>query len=807
MKKIGLVFLFLFILSANALATDYYVKTGGSNASDGLTWGTAKATISAAMLLVNGSDNVHVAAGTYNERVTFHASNSNQLLGGYPAAGGGTRAPWTNQTIISGSSLTGSVVSIPQDGSTNRGFNGIVIDGFTIRNGTKSGFACAGIESYTVGLTIKDCIVENNTSTGSGWVGGIYVIGLLNEYSSRLLKIESCIIRNNTGPGTGGILIDAIAPFQFQLINSLIYGNNSSATGSPWQYGVGGVAIGTGSQYMATPPNNPKIINCTIANNTAAHTTKKVGGLGVNLEYGETVTIANSIIWQPGTGVDDIYAYNGETIALSYSDVEDAGDTGTGVIHSNPSFVSGSDYRLNAGSPCIDTGSNSVSGIPSTDLLGNPRIADGDSNGTATVDMGAYEKTGPADTTPPTGSVVINSGNSFTSTTSVTLTLSATDPSGVTHMCISNTNSCSSWETNAASKPWTLAGGDGTKTVYVWFRDGLGNENSTPFSDTIILDTISPVGSIVINGGAGSTNTTSVTLTLSFTDASTVDMRFSDDGSSWSGWEAFAVTKAWDLTSGNGMKTVYVEYRDMAGNLSGSLTDTILLTSRLVDFDGDGATDVAIYEASTGTWYINRSSGVGDYIVGWGGPGYTPVPGDYDGDGETDIAVYEVTTGAWYIKPSSGAADYAVGWGGTGYTPVPGDYDGDGITDIAVYEASTGAWYINPSSGVADYAVGWGGTGYTPVPGDYDGDGKTDIAVYEASTSAWYINPSSGAADYVVGWGGTGYTPVPGDYDGDGITDIAVYQASTGVWYIDPSSGAADYIVGFGGPGWLPVTR
>jgi len=148
---------------------------------------------------------------------------------------------------------------------------------------------------------------------------------------------------------------------------------------------------------MASPPNNPKIINCTIANNTAAHPTKKVGGIGVNLDVGETVTIANSIIWHPGAGVDDIYAYNLETISISYSDVRDPadpGEGGTGVIHSDPSFVSGSDYHLNAGSPCIDTGSNSVSGIPSTDLEGNPRIAEG------TVDMGAYEFSTPAGPSP-----------------------------------------------------------------------------------------------------------------------------------------------------------------------------------------------------------------------------------------------------------------------------------------------------------------------------------------------------------------------------------------------------------------------
>ena len=181
---------------------------------------------------------------------------------------------------------------------------------------------------------------------------------------------------------------------------------------------------------------------------------------------------------------------------------------------------------------------------------------------------------------------------------------------------------------------------------------------------------------------------------------------------------------------------------------------------------------------------------------------------DFDGDKKTDISIYQSNTGAWYISPSSGSPAYGVGWGGTGFTFVPGDYDGDGKTDIAVYQTSTGAWYIQPSSGAAAYVVGWGGTGYTPIPGEYDGDGKTDIAVYQTSTGAWYIQPSSGAPAYVVGWGGTGYTPIPGDYDQDGIADIAVYQGSTGAWYVKPSSGAPAYGVGWGGGvSDLPVTE
>ena len=49
------------------------------------------------------------------------------------------------------------------------------------------------------------------------------------------------------------------------------------------------------------------------------------------------------------------------------------------------------DYRLLPGSPAIDAGNNAAPQIPAADLDGNPRIADGNGDGTARIDMGAYE--------------------------------------------------------------------------------------------------------------------------------------------------------------------------------------------------------------------------------------------------------------------------------------------------------------------------------------------------------------------------------------------------------------------------------
>jgi len=54
-------------------------------------------------------------------------------------------------------------------------------------------------------------------------------------------------------------------------------------------------------------------------------------------------------------------------------------------------------------------------------------------------------------------------------------------------------------------------------------------------------------------------------------------MQFSNDGVSWSGEENSATSKTWTLTTGEGLKTVYVQYKDNAGNWSASVSDTIIM--------------------------------------------------------------------------------------------------------------------------------------------------------------------------------------------------------------------------------------
>lgn len=107
---------------------------------------------------------------------------------------------------------------------------------------------------------------------------------------------------------------------------------------------------------------------------------------------------------------------------------------------------------------------------------------------------------------PPTGgSVVINGGTTtYTKSTTVTLTISATDASLPMQMCVSNSNTCTAWTAFAATKTWVLPATNGEKTVNVWFRDKYLNTTPMPVSASITLDTIRPTaGKIVLTQMAG----------------------------------------------------------------------------------------------------------------------------------------------------------------------------------------------------------------------------------------------------------------------------------------------------------------
>lgn len=222
------------------------------------------------------------------------------------------------------------------------------------------------------------------------------------------------------------------------------------------------------------------------------------------------------------------------------------------------------------------------------------------------------------------------------------------------------------------------------------------------------------------------------------------------------------------------------------------------------DYDGDGRTDIAVWRQPEGSWYIIRST-AGGFSQNWGSGNDRPVPADYDGDSKADVAVFRSSEGNWYIRNSSNGTGTVRGWGMAGDKPVPADYDGDGKADIAIFRASEGNWYVIRSSNNTVLMRGWGESTDKPVLGDYDGDGKTDFAVWRPSTGNWYIILSFSGAASVRSWGVSSDVPVPGDYDGDGKTDVAIWRGSEGNWYIINSATNAGVVQNLGSSNSKPV--
>ncbi len=95
---------------------------------------------------------------------------------------------------------------------------------------------------------------------------------------------------------------------------------------------------------------------------------------------------------------------------------------------------------------------------------------------------------------------------------------------------------------------------------------------------TYEFDSTGPQGYIAINNDSEGTNNSSVSLALSASDSQSGvnKMRFSNNNSSYSDWESYSTSKSWNITDGDGTKTVYVQYIDKAGNTS-KYSDQIIL--------------------------------------------------------------------------------------------------------------------------------------------------------------------------------------------------------------------------------------
>jgi hypothetical protein len=191
---------------------------------------------------------------------------------------------------------------------------------------------------------------------------------------------------------------------------------------------------------------------------------------------------------------------------------------------------------------------------------------------------------GPAvvDTTPPTGTININSGATYTKVVGVTLNLSASDSGGVTQMRFSTTSASSGFGsalTYATSYSYNLPTPDGAKTVWVQYKDTAGNWSSTAISKSITLDTAAPTtGSNVV---AGQTYNGNQTFTLSPADATSgiASNWYKLDSGAWTSGTSIAVIAP---ATGTVSHTIQWYSIDNAGNTQTTQSRTFTMAPTAV---------------------------------------------------------------------------------------------------------------------------------------------------------------------------------------------------------------------------------
>lgn len=337
-----------------------FVKANAPPGGDGLTWAGAHNDLHHALTnsAARYDQEVWVAAGTYRPHTGFPADRGRSFAASVMYGGfAGTemrrdqRDPAAHETVLSGD------IGVAGNNGDNSqrivtGGNGALIDGFTIRDGNGldgvlGTFSGTGI-AFGGNATVRNSQFINNRGVGGAaiWIGGTGIV-------------ERCVFRDNVSTlGAGALYLERPG----RVESSLFEGNQSDNGGAIFA------------------ENGGELVHCTIVNN---HATLNGGGV-----WGGALMI-NCILWGNSA------AFGGHQIfgaGPSIVCIVQGGWPGSNLPVPSPGFADAAagDFRLLSTSPAVDAGwaTPLFAGI---DAAGNARLLDGNGDGQALPDIGAYE--------------------------------------------------------------------------------------------------------------------------------------------------------------------------------------------------------------------------------------------------------------------------------------------------------------------------------------------------------------------------------------------------------------------------------
>ena len=480
------------------------------------------------------NDTINMAAGTYPTNDTQIDKPLTVVGAGQGStfldAGSTSRVLYiTGATTISDLTIRNGRINVTSGGLFDMSGGGIFSSSsLTLRNTTLSNNSVTGSGGgifHLGNLTVEDSQIVDNSADGNG--GAIY------SYSSGTLTVSRTLIEGNQSDNAGGA-IDVARPttltdvtlrgnsagtfggalnvFQTLQMDRVTVEGNTADTGAAIFAQFGAISMTNSTVSGNTAGNNYGgiaafgAVNVEVRNSTIAYNDRaNSAGVGFNglVSSGATVTVVSSIIANNSekncTGTNANWTSQGYNLS---SDTTCAFVQASDLQPIDPLFAPLANYggatpthALLPGSPAIDTGSNGQ--CPATDQRLVNRPFDGDGNGVAVCDRGAFEARGQIVISDRT----VTEGNAGTTNAVFNVTLSppATGPVSLNYATVAGTATAGS-DFNATSGVLNWSAGQSSKTITVQVIGDTLDESDETF--TVQLSGAS--GADIIDGsGAG----------------------------------------------------------------------------------------------------------------------------------------------------------------------------------------------------------------------------------------------------------------------------------------------------------------